>query len=98
MNPQMSQHPEGAQLRFVVAVDGVPVTVYLSETSWRARLDSAPRPSWPQQAAGATASSGGECCLLAAYWAHRSFIEQAVQRRLAAGGRSPVVLRAADLA
>jgi hypothetical protein len=95
MNPQLSHHREGAHLRFVVAVDGVPVTVYLSESSWRAGLDTALRAA-PLDTSAQT-SPEGEGSLLAAYWAHRSFIERAVQRRLAAGSRSPVVLRAADL-
>jgi hypothetical protein len=90
MTPQLASHREGDQLRFEVAVAGQAVTAYITETVWRARYGSAhDSDGIPEQAQARN--------FLHTYFANRHLIDGAVARRVAAGARAPVVLRAADL-
>ncbi len=88
MSTQLVHHRGGDPLRFEVAVDapdGSPsVTAFITGASWRARY-------------GSLQGDAPETDLLQTYLANRQLIDGAVLRRLAAGSRSPVVLRAADL-
>jgi hypothetical protein len=88
MSTQLASHRDGDPLRFEVAVGGdhtgEPITAFITQTSWRARY-------------GAPSGDSNDADLLQTYLANRQLIDGAVLRRVAAGGRSPVVLRAADL-
>jgi hypothetical protein len=84
--PFATAHP-GESLRFFVNVGDESVAAYITQTSWRAARHEQAQPE----------ADTFEPALLDTYRAHQDQIDRAVLRRLAAGARAPVVLRAADL-
>ncbi len=80
MTPQPQFNPLTKSLCFLVPIGKELVTAYLSETAWRAKHQCDRR----------------DVSLQELYFENQSEIDQAVFRKLQAGGRMPVVLRASD--
>jgi hypothetical protein len=80
MTPLPQFNPLTKSLRFLVPIGKELVTAYLSETAWRAKHHS----------------DGRDASLEEVYFENQAEIDRAVFKKLSAGGRAPVVLRASD--
>ncbi len=85
MNPSRPNSSlPGESLQFQVQFENQAHVAFLSRTAWRAACHAMTRPLEPAS------------CLATDWKRHQQLIEEAVLRRLAAGARTPVVLRADD--